>query len=465
MDVRAPELLAVDVERAAVPQIARELVDRQVEAHPLGDAVDRGETQAGGIRQRSRRAGRARPPPSARRRARPARAAPSRPSGPAGRPCGRSSSTSRRTRCARRRRRRGHERVRASTLTVWESSGSLAQAGSPTIAARCTTASAPSSASRRARASRTSPRSTRDAGVLERRGDLLLAVQQRVERRHLVPAPTAARAPARSADVAGAAGDRDPHERDATLTPAGMTHSLPVFALRRLFAAALLAVAVSALTFVTLHGLYPEAFNDTRPLLVECAHFLFATFVQALIWATRWRVRSAHRRGAARARPGGRLLAAWRRTRVRHRGRRLGRRRVRAPSGDVAGADPPGGSRCWRCARPSMCLGMSAILLFKPGIDAPFPIGILPYHGYIPLTENPLKWLHSLVVPWIVAGAAAGCSLPADDAREHQRDPRRGLHPHRRCQGPLRRRRSRVAMSSRWRCRPSSRWPAPTRRC
>ena len=59
-----------------------------------------------------------------------------------------------------------------------------------------------------------------------------------------------------------------------------MAHSLPVFAIRRMFAAALLAVAVSALTFVTLHGLYPEAFNDTRPLLVECAHFLFQTFVR-----------------------------------------------------------------------------------------------------------------------------------------------------------------------------------------
>ena len=45
-----------------------------------------------------------------------------------------------------------------------------------------------------------------------------------------------------------------------------------------MFAAALLAVAVSALTFLTLHGLYPEAFNDTRPLLVELGHFLWATF-------------------------------------------------------------------------------------------------------------------------------------------------------------------------------------------
>jgi peptide/nickel transport system permease protein len=53
---------------------------------------------------------------------------------------------------------------------------------------------------------------------------------------------------------------------------------------------------------------------------------------------------------------------------------------------------------------PVYVIGMAAILLFKPGIDAPFPFGILPYHGYIPFAENPLKWLHSLIVPWIAAG-------------------------------------------------------------
>ncbi len=59
-----------------------------------------------------------------------------------------------------------------------------------------------------------------------------------------------------------------------------MADSLPVFALRRLAAAAVLAVVVSAVTFLTLHGLYPEAFGDTRPLLVELWHFLVATFVR-----------------------------------------------------------------------------------------------------------------------------------------------------------------------------------------
>jgi peptide/nickel transport system permease protein len=151
----------------------------------------------------------------------------------------------------------------------------------------------------------------------------------------------------------------------ATLAPAPKADSLPVFALRRMLAAALLAVAVSALTFLTLHGLYSEAFGDTRPLLVELWHFLVATFVHFDL-------------GQSVARPLG-------------------------PVSELIGR----GALC----TPVYVIGMSAILLFKPGIDAPFPFGILPYHGYVPMTENPLKWLHSLLVPWMLAGAllAAVC--------------------------------------------------------
>ncbi len=188
-----------------------------------------------------------------------------------------------------------------------------------------------------------------------------------------------------------------------------MAHSLPVFALRRLFAAAVLAVVVSALTFLTLHGLFPEAFNDTRPLLVECAHFLFATFVHLDL-------------GDSVARPLGSV------TELVGRGLAADFSLLIGALAFGIGAGVWGGAVCarhpgtWRarilqviallalCA-PVYAIGMSAILLFKPGIDAPFPIGILPYHGYIPLTENPLKWLHSLIVPWMVAGAplAAVC--------------------------------------------------------
>ena len=188
-----------------------------------------------------------------------------------------------------------------------------------------------------------------------------------------------------------------------------MADSLPVFALRRLLAAALLAVAVSALTFLTLHGLFPEAFGDTRPLLAELWHFLVATFVHLDL-------------GQSEARPLGSVSELI--------GRGLGADFSLLIGALIFGiaAGTAGGAVCarhpgtWRArllqlaallalCTPVYVLGMASILLFKPGISAPFPIGILPYHGYVPLTENPLRWLHSLVVPWIVAGAplAAVC--------------------------------------------------------
>src|SRR3712207_749958 len=58
-----------------------------------------------------------------------------------------------------------------------------------------------------------------------------------------------------------------------------MSGSVPLFILRRLAAIAAVAVAVAGLTFLALHGLFPETFSDTRPLLVELLHFLVQTFV------------------------------------------------------------------------------------------------------------------------------------------------------------------------------------------
>jgi peptide/nickel transport system permease protein len=188
-----------------------------------------------------------------------------------------------------------------------------------------------------------------------------------------------------------------------------MAHSLPVFALRRMFAAALLTVVVSALTFITLHGLYPEAFNDTRPLLVECGHFLFATFVQFDL-------------GDSVGRPLGPVSTLIGRSLAADFSLLIGALAFGIAAGTWGGAVCARHPGTWRArilqllallalCTPVYVIGMAAILLFKPGISAPFPIGILPYHGYIPLTESPLRWLHSLVVPWIVAGAplAAVC--------------------------------------------------------
>ena len=176
-----------------------------------------------------------------------------------------------------------------------------------------------------------------------------------------------------------------------------MAHSLPVFAVRRMLAAVLLAVAVSALTFLTLHGLYPEAFGDTRPLLVELWHFLVATFVHF----------DLGRDGEIAAEIGRGVGADF--------SLLIGAMAFGLGAGMAAGvvcARHPG---TWRarilqlasllalCA-PVYVIGMAGILLFKPGISAPFPFGILPYHGYVPFLDNPLKWLHSLIGPWIAAG-------------------------------------------------------------
>jgi peptide/nickel transport system permease protein len=176
-----------------------------------------------------------------------------------------------------------------------------------------------------------------------------------------------------------------------------MADSLPVFALRRMAAAALLAVAVSALTFLTLHGLYPEAFGDTRPLLVELWHFLIATFVHF----------DLGRDGEVAAEIGRGLGADF--------SLLIGSMVFGVAAGTAGGvvcARHPG---TWRArllqlasllalCTPVYVIGMVAILLFKPGIGAPFAFGILPHHGYVPFLENPLKWLHSLVVPWMAAG-------------------------------------------------------------
>jgi peptide/nickel transport system permease protein len=187
-----------------------------------------------------------------------------------------------------------------------------------------------------------------------------------------------------------------------------MEASFPIFAVRRLFTAALLAVVVSALTFLTLHGMYPEAFGDTRPLLIELWRFLLQTFVH-------------HDLGDSVARPLGPVSTLIGRGLAADCSLLVGAMLFGLIAGTAGGAVCARHPGTWRaktlelaallalCA-PVYVLGMAAVLLFKPGIGAPLPISILPYHGYVPLTENPLEWLHALVVPWMVTGAPLAAS-------------------------------------------------------
>src|SRR3954454_19157296 len=60
-----------------------------------------------------------------------------------------------------------------------------------------------------------------------------------------------------------------------------MSQSLAAFTLRRTAGAVAVCVAVTALTFLTLHGLAPEFFDDTRPLPLEMVHYLKRVFLHA----------------------------------------------------------------------------------------------------------------------------------------------------------------------------------------
>jgi peptide/nickel transport system permease protein len=188
-----------------------------------------------------------------------------------------------------------------------------------------------------------------------------------------------------------------------------MEASFPIFAVRRLLTAALLAVVVSALTFLTLHGMYPEAFGDTQPLFVELWHFLGTTFLH-------------HDLGKSVARPLGPVSTLIGRGLAADFSLLVGAMAFGLLAGAAGGAVCARHPGSWRakaldlaallvlCA-PVYVIGMASVLVFKPGIGAPLPIGILPDHGYVPLTENPRKWLHALIVPWVVTGAplAAVC--------------------------------------------------------
>ena len=189
------------------------------------DAVDGGEAQAGGReRRRRRRASSAlldadlllgveRDRARARRPRRSARS---------GRPCGRSSSTSRRTRSARTPALAASRDERARALDVdlaATAPGRARRRGRRRSRRGARPRRRPSSAAARASASRTSPRTSSTPGASQLGGDVLLAVQQRVEHAHRRARRSSSSSDEQRADVAGAAGDRYVHGRHGSGAP------------------------------------------------------------------------------------------------------------------------------------------------------------------------------------------------------------------------------------------------------
>jgi peptide/nickel transport system permease protein len=198
-----------------------------------------------------------------------------------------------------------------------------------------------------------------------------------------------------------------------------MSESYVTFIGRRLVAAVLIAVAVSAITFVMLHLLRPEAFFDPRPLPTQLGDYLWSAF-------TRFDLGRSYQ---PPFRPVGDLI--------------LERVRVDIELFLGAGvlgvaAGVAGGVTCARRPRsvraqlltllatlalcaPVYWVALLALLLFGSGIGTLVGIGFIDTGTYAPLSSDPIAWFGSLLVPWMIAGAplAAIClRLTASSMRD-----------------------------------------------
>jgi peptide/nickel transport system permease protein len=181
-----------------------------------------------------------------------------------------------------------------------------------------------------------------------------------------------------------------------------MTGSYLTFAARRMAAAGLIAVLVSAITFVMLHVLRPEVFFDPRPLPSQLVDYLWHAFtrfdlgrsyqppfrpvgdlIRERMWADLSLFLGAAVFGVAAGMAGAVYCS----------------RRPRSLRAKVLG----GLAMVALCA-PVYWVGLVVILLFGKGIGVVVGLGFVDVGIYQSFTSNPVRWFGSLLVPWMVAG-------------------------------------------------------------
>ena len=181
-----------------------------------------------------------------------------------------------------------------------------------------------------------------------------------------------------------------------------MSDSFAVYAARRALAVVVVSVTLCALTFVMLHVLTPESFPDPRGLHVELIDYLVDVFLHADFGISTQPPFLPVRTILGEAIPAdlSLLLGAM----------------VVGPLLGIAGgtycARRPGsfGARVLEvlaavavCA-PVYFVGFMVVLVFAPSVDGPLPVFLVTINTYAGLTDDPLAWLHALLVPWLVAG-------------------------------------------------------------
>jgi peptide/nickel transport system permease protein len=176
------------------------------------------------------------------------------------------------------------------------------------------------------------------------------------------------------------------------------------FAARRVAAAVLIAVLVSAITFVMLHVLRPESFFDPRPLPTQLADYLWSAFTQfdlgqsyqppfrpvgelirERLWADLSLFLGAAAFGVAAGVAGGVVVARQPRA-------------LRSRLLEVLAT--------FAICAPVYWMALLSLVLFGNGIGRVFDLGaFVDTGGYRDLTDDPWAWLQSLLLPWMIAGA------------------------------------------------------------
>ena len=176
--------------------------------------------------------------------------------------------------------------------------------------------------------------------------------------------------------------------------------SLPVFFLTRLLSVFAVVLAVTVITFLTVHLLRPESFAfDRRPLLTQLVDYVEGVFLHldfGLSWEHQGRS-VAELMGAGLPADVALLAGAM----------------VLGTVGGMAGgavcARRPGtvSARALEAAAaffiiaPVYWVGLMLILTFGAGFGV-LPIPFFETNIYVPISENPVDWFRSLAVPWVV---------------------------------------------------------------
>jgi peptide/nickel transport system permease protein len=188
-----------------------------------------------------------------------------------------------------------------------------------------------------------------------------------------------------------------------------VSDSFAVYVVRRALAVVAVSVTLCALTFLMLHLLTPESFTDPRPLHVELLDYLRDVFLRLDFGTSTQRPFLPVRSLLEDALPADLSLLIGALLLGSGLGIAGGTYCARHPGTLAAGALQALAAVAL-CA-PVYFVGFLAILLFAPSVGAPVPIPLVTVNAYRGLGEDPIAWLHALLVPWLVAGLplAAQC--------------------------------------------------------